>query len=94
MSLLEDCQKHFSSRDLYQIIGVEKSATPSQIKRAYYKLSLKVHPDRVGEVCTPRMFAMLACYPPLRSGYAMSSRFNRYIAILVNEYTRYPVRRA
>ncbi|EDV27778.1 uncharacterized protein TRIADDRAFT_21399 [Trichoplax adhaerens] len=49
MTLLDDCQEHFASRDLYQIIGVDKSASSSEVKRAYYKLSLKVHPDRVDE---------------------------------------------
>lgn len=35
------------SRDLYEVLGVPKDSEVSDIKRAYRKLSLKVHPDRV-----------------------------------------------
>ncbi|KAA0157434.1 hypothetical protein FNF27_00682 [Cafeteria roenbergensis] len=32
--------------DLYNVLGVEEDASPSQIKKAYRKLSLKYHPDK------------------------------------------------
>jgi curved DNA-binding protein CbpA len=35
-----------SARDPYTVLGLDRSATPIQIKISYHKLALKYHPDR------------------------------------------------
>ncbi|XP_069609445.1 dnaJ homolog subfamily C member 9 [Ranitomeya imitator] len=47
--LLDDCERHFGSSDLYTVLGVRNAAGEAEIRRGYLKTSLKVHPDRVTE---------------------------------------------
>ena len=46
-SFLESIKEHFDTSDLYQALGVDKGADDTELKKAYRRLSLKVHPDRV-----------------------------------------------
>jgi molecular chaperone DnaJ len=35
-----------AKRDLYEVLGVQKNATESDLKKAYRRLAMKYHPDR------------------------------------------------
>ena len=35
-----------AKRDFYDVLGVDKSSSPEQIKSAYRKLAVKHHPDK------------------------------------------------
>ena len=49
MGLLEECQSLFGTDDLFKVLDLSRDANESKIKKAYYKMSLKVHPDKSTE---------------------------------------------
>lgn len=59
-------------KDFYAILGVEKTATESQIKIAYRKLALKYHPDR-----NPGDHALAEKFKEISVAYAVLSDPNK-----------------
>ncbi|XP_054948969.1 dnaJ homolog subfamily C member 9 isoform X1 [Pan paniscus] len=49
MGLLDLCEEVFGTADLYRVLGVRREASDGEVRRGYHKVSLQVHPDRVGE---------------------------------------------
>ena len=49
MGLLERCRELFKTPNLYEVLGIKKEASEAEIRRSYYKVSLRVHPDRAPE---------------------------------------------
>ena len=46
MGLLQEIEEQFFVKNLYEVLGVQKDADQSAIKKAYRSLSLKHHPDK------------------------------------------------
>ena len=64
--LLETIEELFETKNLYEVLNLEKDADDAKIKKAYHKTSLKVHPDRAKpedrESATKKFQALGAVY--------------------------------
>lgn len=49
MSIKSLCEKYFGSSNFYEVLGIDSDASEKEIKKAYHRMSLLVHPDRVDE---------------------------------------------
>ena len=66
-------------RDYYEVLGVSKSASESEIKKAYRKLALKFHPDKnPGDASAEDKFKEAAEAYEVLSSAEKKSRYDQY----------------
>lgn len=66
------------SQDYYEVLGIERSASPEEIKKAYRKLALKYHPDRSDEVDAEAHFKLINEAYAVLSEPEKRQRYDRY----------------
>jgi DnaJ-class molecular chaperone len=54
-----------SVRDYYAVLGVARSASPEEVRRAYRQLALQHHPDLAGEEATAQFQLIVEAYEVL-----------------------------
>jgi curved DNA-binding protein len=60
-SLTKEGFSYMSDMDYYKLLGVDKNASESEIKKAYRKMAMKYHPDRTkGDKSAEEMFKKIS----------------------------------
>jgi molecular chaperone DnaJ len=68
-----------TKRDLYEILGVSKNASPEEIKKAYRKLALQYHPDKnPGDKKAEEKFKEIAEAYAILSDQEKRARYDRF----------------
>jgi hypothetical protein len=82
------------NKNYYEILGISKEATEKEIKKSYYKLSFKLHPDKNKDVDISLFNEINEAYnvlcSDLRSDYDMKSKwgknYNEYFELFDIEF--------
>ena len=71
-------------RDYYEILGVDRSASADDVKKAYRKLAMKYHPDRnQGDAEAETLFKEAAQAYEVLSDHSKRQRYDRFGSGLV-----------
>ncbi len=66
------------TRDYYEVLGVDKTSTEAQIKKAYRKLALKYHPDVSADKSTEEKFKEITEAYEVLSNPSKRATYDRY----------------
>lgn len=67
-----------ATKDPYQVLGVEKNASQSDIKKAFHKLALEKHPDRNQDPSAEEEFKSISAAYEILSDPAKRSKYDQY----------------
>src|SRR6186713_3172142 len=72
-------KSRFMKRDFYEILGVSKSASQEEIKKAYRKVAMQYHPDRnPGDKASEEKFKEAAEAYEILSDQDKRAQYDRY----------------
>jgi len=81
--------------NLYKILNIDKSATPDQIKKSYFELAKKYHPDSADESEVHKFYEVSEAYqvlsdPEERRAYDLTLGGGKIEKVLVEEPPAHP----
>ena len=82
-------------KDLYKILGIEKTSSPEEIKKAYFEMAKKYHPDSADESEVQKFYEVAEAYQILsdveeRRAYDLVMGGGKIESILMDEEPDHP----